>query len=85
MIHVTDGSARRNRQTGASMGVILAIVFIAVAENKWPIAFLGNELDRDAAKRQIVSLYKEIESKKGLRTKVEAGLTNLDVQKTKVV
>ena len=57
----------------------------AAAENKWPIDYLGNELDRDAAKRQIVSLHQEIQSKKALRTKVEAGLTNLDVQKTKIL
>lgn len=50
----------------------------------WPITWQGAERDQDWAKRQIVSLYKQIEAQKGLKAKVEQGIKNLDVQATKI-
>ncbi len=56
----------------------------ANAANQWPATWQGRSLDQEAAKRQIVSLHKQVESQKGLKAKVEQGIKKLDVQVTRI-
>jgi hypothetical protein len=57
-----------------------ALYGTAEASAAWPISWQGRSLDAEGAKRQIVALFKQVESQKGLKAKVEAGLKKLEVQ-----
>jgi hypothetical protein len=60
-------------------------VFTKAAEAKqWPATWQGRSLEEDAAKRQIVSLHKQVEAQKGLKAKVEQGMKKLDAQVTRI-
>jgi hypothetical protein len=61
-----------------------AVFNAASGANQWPATWQGRSLDQDAAKRQIVSLFKQVEAQKGLKAKVEAGMKKLDAQVTRI-
>ena len=56
----------------------------ASASSQWPATWQGRSMDQDAVKRQIVSLHKQVEAQKGLKTKVEQGIRKLDAQVTRI-
>lgn len=56
----------------------------AEANNAWPITWEGAQRDSDFVKRQIVSLDRQVESQKTLKSKIENGLKNLSVQATRI-
>jgi hypothetical protein len=56
----------------------------AEKDNSWPVTWQGQPRDKDWAKRQIVSLFRQIEGEKGLLVKIEDGMKRLDGQLTRV-
>jgi chromosome segregation ATPase len=56
----------------------------AAANNAWPIKFANVERDEQWCKRQILSLDGEVKAQQKLLDKLDAGLKQLDVQKTKI-
>ncbi len=56
----------------------------ATTANTWPATWQGRAMDQDAVKRQIVSLYKQVEGQKGLKHKIELGIKKLDAQVTRI-
>lgn len=56
----------------------------ATTANTWPATWQGRSMDQDAVKRQIVSLYKQVEGQKGLKAKIELGIKKLDAQVTRI-
>jgi len=50
----------------------------------WPVTWKGNTYDRDAFKRQMVSLFHEQQTQKTLLAKVEDGITKLNNQNGKI-
>ncbi|MCH8343346.1 MAG: hypothetical protein IH983_05105 [Planctomycetes bacterium] len=56
----------------------------AAGTDAWPIRWRGQNRDKDWSKRQIVALYKEIESQEVVVGKCEAGLKNLDNQVVRI-
>jgi predicted nucleic acid-binding Zn-ribbon protein len=67
-----------------ALGELKAVFTQASAANQWPATWQGRSLDQDAAKRQIVSLHKQVEAQKGLKGKVEQGIKKLDAQVTRI-
>ncbi len=56
----------------------------AASAGQWPATWQGRSLDEDAAKRQIVSLHKQVEAQRALKGKVETGIRNLEAQVTRI-
>ena len=56
----------------------------ASTANQWPATWQGRSMDQDALKRQIVSLHKQVEGQKGLKSKVEQAVKKLDAQVTRI-
>lgn len=56
----------------------------AEADDKWPLAWSGKQLDKDAAKRQIVKLDGEIRGKTELAKKYKDAVAQLRTQLNKV-
>ncbi len=56
----------------------------ATTNDTWPIQYGGVDRDEDWCKRQIMSLFGEVQSQDKLIDKLDSGLKQLDVQKTKI-
>jgi hypothetical protein len=56
----------------------------STAANTWPAEWQGQKREKDWTKQQIVSLFKQVEAQKNLKTKVEAATKNLDAQVSRV-
>ena len=67
-----------------ALAEIKGVFSAAAAANQWPATWQGRSLDQEAAKRQIVSLHKQVEGQKGLKGKVEQGIKKLDTQVTRI-
>jgi hypothetical protein len=57
----------------------------AETASQWPITWQGRSWDQATAKRQIVSLHKQVQSQTSLKGKVEAGINKLDAQMSKIL
>lgn len=67
-----------------ALAELKAVYAQADSAKQWPATWQGRSLDADAAKRQIVSLHKQVEGQKGLVTKVNLGIKKLDAQVTRI-
>jgi predicted nucleic acid-binding Zn-ribbon protein len=52
--------------------------------NSWPTEWQGQKRDKDWMKRQIVSLSKQVEGQKSIKSKVQDAIKKLDLQVTRV-
>jgi len=67
-----------------ALGELKALFAQSLSVNQWPATWQGRTMDQEALKRQIVSLHKQVESQKGLKSKVEQGLKKLEVQVVRI-
>jgi hypothetical protein len=56
----------------------------AESESKFPFTWNGKSYAQDAAKRDIVSLFRQVEAQKGVAAKAEAGVQKLDGQVARI-
>jgi hypothetical protein len=56
----------------------------AETDAKFPFVWNGKNYAQDAAKRDIVSLFRQVEAQKGVAAKAEAGLLRLDGQVSRI-
>jgi hypothetical protein len=78
-----DAAAKIAAGTKA-LAELKALYTEADAAKKWPVTWMGKQLDQDAVKRQIVSFSHQIAGQESLKTKTEAGLKQLDNQVSKI-
>ena len=52
--------------------------------NTWPVAWQGQNREKDWVKRQIISLNRQIQGQKTLLTRIDEGLARLDAQMVRV-
>jgi len=57
----------------------------ASADNTWPVAWQGQNREKDWTQRQIVSLNRQVEAQKSMLTKLDGGIKKLDNQLDKIL
>ena len=67
-----------------AVGELKTLFSQAEKDAKWPVTWQGQTRDKDWIKRQIVSLFRQVEAEKGLLVKVQDAIRRLDGQVTRV-
>lgn len=78
-------SATEKANTGVKMLAEFKEIYISAEKvNTWPAKWNGKNFSQDLAKRQIISLSKEVDNQKAMQVKCEDGIKRLDAQKLKI-
>lgn len=83
-LEVTSKDAGEKIAIGQKALGELKVLFSSTASNAWPVTWQGAPREQDWVKRQIVSFARQVSAQEQLKTKVEAGLRQLDNQVTKI-
>lgn len=83
-LEVTSKDAADKISLGGKALAELKQLFTSTASNAWPVTWQGAPREQDWVKRQIVSFARQTAAQEQLKTKVEAGLRQLDNQVTKI-
>jgi hypothetical protein len=67
-----------------AIGELKTLFAQAEKSGAWPVTWQGQPRDQEWMKRQIVSLFRQVESQKTLLAKVDDGIKRLDGQTTRV-
>ena len=79
-------AAAKNKVTAGAKGLteLKAAYKQAETEAKFPFTWNGKSYAQDAAKRDIVSLFRQVEAQKSVAAKAEAGVQRLDGQVARI-
>jgi chromosome segregation ATPase len=69
----------------AALGELKTTYSAAEEASSWPVEWRGEKRTRDFVRSQIKSLFAQVESQKGLVSKITTGLVQLDAQSNKLM